>query len=241
VFDGTSGSNLEVPPHSEFGAQTLAFSTAKAVRDAGFLPRKCIVPFVRREQDRDLEDAERRFGFSDPDPDKNSTLQATLAATSNYAVWTPDGIVLNMLGDGATAVEYADGTLVMRRYDWACEPPYPIHRVHGWQNFADLDPNAELLTEIFRLHRPNGHQKERTRLITLRDGLNGITRYVPPTARKVAVFTDGITQVEGAQWYDLIPMIMGIHRRFGLEMKILAKVDQRDCRDDLAVAMAQAV
>jgi hypothetical protein len=137
-----------------------------------------------------------------------------LLATSVLAHLTQEGGFVHIRGDGVVARVYSDGLIVFNRYDWALNSPfYPIYpyadegnRVFISHHGGDLD--AVALTEVVRTYKPNGECVEETRQHTLGEGIHGIT--IPISISEieegglefVAVFTDGVTQVEGVEWYD---------------------------------------
>lgn len=134
-----------------------------------------------------------------------------LLATCTFAYLTPEGGCIHVRGDGVVARVYRDGRLILNRYDWALNLPfYPIYTDDGLQTFIALQGgniDAPVLTEVVRTYDSSGVCSEETILHALGDGIMGLT--IPVSKHEVvnelafvAVYTDGVTQVEGFEWHE---------------------------------------
>lgn len=134
-----------------------------------------------------------------------------LLATCTFAYLTTEGGFIHIRGDGVVARMYRDGRLILNRYDWALNLPfYPIYNDEGLNVYiarqgGNID--APVLTEVTRTYIPSGGCTEETTLHTLADGIMGLT--IPISENEVvnelafvAVYTDGVTQVEGLEWHE---------------------------------------
>lgn len=86
-------------------------------------------------------------------------------------------------------------------------PYYPAYRLQGQQQFLDAmgdDPQAKVLTrESWILHADTCSQGE-SREYSVQEGMNGITHCLSAEEIEeidfVAVFSDGVTQVDAIDW-----------------------------------------
>jgi hypothetical protein len=145
-----------------------------------------------------------------------------LLATCVYAVASPGDIFAFVQGDGVVAWRIADGTLFMSRFDWdenaPCYPAYARDDYRGFLEFHGGDSSAERLTSATWFRRPGGefelHSEYRH---SLASGMRGI--YWPLDAfagiSQLAVFTDGVTQIDGTPWQQAVADLMNFKSTTG--------------------------
>lgn len=133
-----------------------------------------------------------------------------MLSTAVYATLGPDGGTINLQGDGVIAWIDSTGVLHMRRYEWLDNrPAYPVYAADGYASFLAAhggNADAGRLTwedvEVF----PDGSTAKTTTTVPFREAVHGLcvnfsTDDMPSL---VAVFTDGICQVDGIDWVDAV-------------------------------------
>lgn len=158
--------------------------------------------------------------------------QADLFATSLYAYYTVNGGFAHIQGDGVVCwVRQEDGTLVMVRFEWlrpdeshAPAPFYPIYYEDDYKTFRDYyggDPNRVVLrSETWEWHPDSAEPVlVDTKDYTLSEGIDGPVLMLAPGLSCVAVFTDGVTQVEGLDWKDAARQLLAFKTTAGVFVK----------------------
>jgi hypothetical protein len=198
VSDGCStGGNTDV------GSRILTFGTLQAIRDhakasSGSLETAAISITARQQQ---LIGAVRpMIGLERGD----------MLATCIYAYFTQSGGLIHVQGDGVIGLKYRDGDVLMRRYEWADNVPfYPSYEGRDLEAFIERhgkDLHATRLDEQIVCRKTNGTNTETSASHTVQEGIRGISLEIPPHQlvglEFVAVFTDGVTQIENVDWRD---------------------------------------
>ncbi len=224
---------------TDVGARIVAHTTAQALRGpditgAGF-DHGCF------EHDTLVADA---MGLSVRD----------LLATCLYIKALPHlhGIQARILGDGVIAHRNPalGGGIWMERLDWAKNmPAYRAYHDDGFDSFiaalAD-EPAALTITDHYRSGgdiRNNWHSMSRNAW----QGVKGREFYFnsEDTAfiGEIAVFSDGVTQVDGMDWRDVVAQLMSFKSTEGDFVKRRMNRFLKDCRqygkgpiDDIAMA-----
>lgn len=150
-----------------------------------------------------------------------------LFATCIYAYCSPNEQYVHVRGDGAVAWKYPDGNIEMTSFEWGIDhtdPPfYPAYALH------------DTALEAFKLHYsvyPEGAMRSMRHTVTsegatklegitysLNEGIEGIRLPIPPEAQMVAIFTDGVMQVPGLEWYEVIEQLLAFKSSKGLFVK----------------------
>lgn len=229
VSDGcSSGGKTDV------GSRITALNTAVAVRLF-----KADHAMIKAE--RDLRDAlaSRALGLQRPD----------LLATCGYLV-LPDGaaeISARLYGDGVIASVGPRG-LLMSRYDWAKNMPlYPQYTADEIESFISLhggDLDAVAAHQHIHCRPADSDPGDELRPLSIRDGIAGFSIDIEwSRSNTVAVFSDGVTQVQGMDWRDVVTELMSFKSTEGEFVKRRMNRFLKDCRkygngpiDDISMA-----
>ncbi|UFX42154.1 protein phosphatase 2C domain-containing protein [Bradyrhizobium sp. 41S5] len=190
--------------------------------------------------------------------DKNARLdlglsQEDMLATCLYAKAYPElpGIHLRMVGDGVVAYRSQSGAIWMARLDWAKNMPlYRAYLEDSNISFckahADSDPATTLTC-----HRRDGQRQIEHRdwdfAHSLRRSIGGQEFYLNSEDTgglvDVAVLSDGVTQVDGMDWRDVVAELMSFKSTEGAFVKRRMLRFLKDCQahgkgplDDIAMA-----
>ncbi len=144
-----------------------------------------------------------------------------MLATCVRAVAGPSGCVVDVAGDGAFALRMADGSIRATRLDWANNMPcYPAYRDDDHASFIagqGGDLSAQALTwEEWSCEPGRPMARDAGGAISLGDGIAGFHRDIAiEGVTHVAVFTDGILQVEGMQWHEVVQALLAFKNTAG--------------------------
>lgn len=188
--------------HTDVGARIVTFATAQAICEHWNTTHNLEGEETSREiaarQKAVIAGARAMLGL----------VRNDLLATCAYAYVGPDNGFVHLQGDGVVAMKSRSSEIRMTRYDWADNMPlYPAYAGDGFQEFISAhggDLGAIKLTSQHWLYEPeNGFIEQGGEEFTLSQGIRGIT--IPLALEDleyIAVFTDGVTQVEGVDWKD---------------------------------------
>ncbi|MDP3645963.1 MAG: protein phosphatase 2C domain-containing protein [bacterium] len=181
------------------------------------------------------------------------TLRITrndMLATCAFIYMTPQGGIIHLRGDGVLAIVGRDGHIGLYRFDWANNRPfYPAYIDDNYQSFIKAhgaDVSVKALTSEVWVMRPD-EEHVATLTHSIEDGIKGITLKISVNdLAYVAVFTDGVTQVDGMDWKrstaDLLAFksIEGVFakRRMNAFIKSSQKIG-RGPLDDIAMAVVR--
>jgi hypothetical protein len=135
--------------------------------------------------------------------------QEDLVATCGYIFANGRTRVVQLHGDGVIA-ELEGGHLRMTRVEWRDNTPvYPVYMLDGYQAFiAHHGGDASLpAVTVTTSDTSPGMPDQMPVQWPIQYGLEGIYRR-PLHARRVAVFTDGVTQIDGVDWRDAVQELM---------------------------------
>lgn len=206
VSDGCSSGG-----ETDMGARMLTFTLMNTIKGYGKTPPDPLQPNAPRaiafDQWLALKEAARLVGFSRSDA----------LATCLYAYLHPSGGYAHLRGDGVIAWKERGGTLSLARYDWADNMPfYPAYaddEPHGYDSFIAAH-GGSLATDALHEERWVKVSAEASFARSfdadhsVGAGIRGIV--LPFTGAEllgmefVAVFTDGVTQVEGVDWKEVV-------------------------------------
>jgi len=204
VSDGcSSGRNTDV------GARVVALATAAALREHW-------ISTLRLDGNRAVANDihTRARSIVAGSATLLSLAEEDLLATCLYAYVTHSGGFVHLLGDGVIALQYRDGHIKAWRYEWEGNMPfYPAYTDASFERFTkahggDLD-GARMRGSHFAVHDKNAQtEPESSFELTLREGIRGIILAIPSeifaTLKTIAVFSDGVTQIEGTDWKDAV-------------------------------------
>lgn len=147
--------------------------------------------------------------------------QNDMLATCLYAYLSPQGGIIQLQGDGVAAWQYTDGTIEMVRFDWEnSAPAYPVYVDDNFAQFitfhgGDIDA-IKLTSQRWRHTEKDGFVQLTSAVHTLGEGIRGIT--IPlwvDSLKCVAVFSDGVTQVENIDWKDAVHSMLAFKTTAG--------------------------
>src|SRR3989338_646710 len=202
VSDGCSSGG-----HTDVGARILALSTAEAIKKhlafGGEISEKEAIEKINLWQRAALSGARTILGLERKD----------MLATCLYACVGENGGYASIQGDGVVAVKDIFGNIFMSRVEWADNVPfYPAYLDDGLDGFITAhggDLNAKrVMREDFRKMR-SGLEIEITKEeMLLREGIRGISLFFDRSKIKdidfIALFSDGIGQIDGMGWKEAV-------------------------------------
>lgn len=227
VSDGcSSGGNTDV------GARLVAHSTLTSIIEVPTLDERSI---DRHSHERDC----RAMMALCLEPED-------MLATSVYVAIWGDRSMSRIVGDGVTAAIHRDGRLVMNRIDWANNMPVyrAYERVDGYRQFIIAHGGTGARAYAQHIVAPGGDPEELIAHHTVEDGLFGsCIDHDLRMYRYLAVFSDGVTQVDGMDWRDVVAELMSFKSTEGAFVKRRMLRFLKDCQrhgkgpiDDIAMA-----
>jgi hypothetical protein len=198
--------------HTDVGARVLTWATAAAIRAYWRTPGG-LQTWIGSAQTVVSDAARSALGLQVKD----------MLATCLYLVATEEGARSRVLGDGVIAwVQRESGDVVMRRYEWQGNMPfYPAYREEALSRFVEAHASVEaavLFCEAWKHLASSGDKvKLSSRSLTLREGIAGVTDYFAAGRDHtcIAVFSDGVTQIEGMDWKDAVVRLLSFKTTTG--------------------------
>lgn len=232
--------------HTDVGSRVLTLSTLQAIRDHAKASNGAFdtakVSITSRQQ-QILSTSRVLLGL-----DRNDML-----ATCAYAYVSHLGGFVHVQGDGVIGIKYRDGTIHMTRYEWANNTPfYPSYGDGSIEQFVGVhggDLDSSRITREFAIWSPSDRVfwDQTSGPLSLRKGLEGMGEFLGPdelaSIEYIAVFSDGVTQIDGYDWKDAVINLMSFKssngefakRRMIREIKDMQKVGKGPI-DDIAFA-----
>lgn len=165
----------------------------------------------------------------------NSDLLATCICACAF----PEGAFYHLKGDGVVAVKHRSGHIWMTRYEWANNTPfYPMYSNSGYEQFRQVhgghgDSVRLTGTNVYAMAGCSGVVHETG--YSLDQGMAGVgRRYLPSDLKDiefVAVFSDGVTQIENVDWKDAVVELMSFKATGGEFVKRRAMAATRKWRE----------
>ena len=231
---------------TDLGARIINFSTRALLWVPRDLPEgedalSGFIPLIKKEQPKLLAQLKTLLALEETD----------LLATSIIACLGPSRGWVHCVGDGVVAAKFADGSLLFSRLEWGNNMPfYPAYAeqkenfvvAHGGKDRSVLSDECWLFTE------ENGYVRAGETRYTLASAMEGVTfHYHDDDYQKLvalAVFTDGVTQVDGVDWKDVVRSLLNFKtiegqfakRRMNRFVKDMQKTGKGPL-DDLAYAV----
>lgn len=203
--------------HTDVGSRVLTLSTFQAIRDhakaSGGALDTAVVSITSRQQ-QIIGTARLMLGLERVD----------MLATCGYAYLTKHGGFVHIQGDGVIGLKYRDGRIKMSRYEWADNTPfYPSYGEGGIEKFVGAhggDLEAKRLSCSTVIREPLGsYTEESSQEFTLREGLEGVVTKISQEELNevefVAVFSDGVTQIENVSWRDAVSAFLSFKNTGG--------------------------
>ena len=239
VADGCSTGGM-----TDVGARLLAHSVKSAI--------KSIVPIYSPEinyrdttilRDIHVNSAMRNLGLSVRD----------MQSTCSYVAVHDGKWLCQIYGDGIIVEKYTDGIVFMTQVQWDKNLPYyPIYTGNVLEEFKMAHDKETPFTWETWVFDP---ESDAEKYLTEDAGL-GVERAIREGYRlshgsddeleSIAVFTDGVAQIEGIDWKDVVMSLMSfkttegsfLKRRMISELKKLAKAGHKNI-DDIAGAVVR--
>lgn len=166
-----------------------------------------------------------------------------LLATRLTIQASPPGAFVRVCGDGVVAEVDRDGHLRMWRMDWVNNMPcYPAYADDDFESFIAAHGGNENAFHIQRWADVGVglHQEASLTKGTSPDflKLGHIIRTPAERLRAIAIFSDGVTQVEGMPWQEVVADLMNFRSTAGDFVKRRMNKFLKDHRpvDDIAMA-----
>lgn len=212
VSDGCSSGR-----HTDIGSRILTLSTMQAIRDHAKASRGALdtaVVSITSRQQQIINSAKPILGLNRDD----------MLATCAYVYMTQKGGFIHLQGDGVVALKYRDDDIAMYRYEWLGNMPfYPAYNDRGMDDFivahgGNLYASRLNCTEVVR--DTSGITKECfSKEHTLKEGIDGILLNISEIELKqleyIAVFSDGVTQVDEVDWRDAVSTFLSFKNTVG--------------------------
>lgn len=228
--DGCSsgGSNTDV------GARVITLSTQKAISES--------LPNIHLRQQEIILKAKQLLGLQSED----------MLATCLYAYVSEQGGLIHVHGDGLVGLKYSDGRITMTKFEWARNMPFYLGYDEDAKKQFIVYHGADLNAICLKAERALGcadgsvHSAGSTEY-TLREGLAGISLRIPQaelrTLDYVAVFTDGVAQIDNVNWREALMTFLAFKTTAGEFAKRRMIRGVKDMRqkgkgpqDDIAIA-----
>jgi hypothetical protein len=181
--------------------------------------------------------------------------RSDMLATCGYVYITQHGGFIHIQGDGVLALKYRNGEILMVRYEWADNTPfYPSYGDGDLKKFVEVhggNLDAEKLSSTMVIRKQDGsYEQTDSKKYSLRQGLEGVVFNILgkdlDEIEFVAVFSDGVTQIDRVDWRDAVSAMFAFKntsgefakRRMMWEIKNLQKVGKGPI-DDISYAVVQ--
>ena len=202
VSDGCSSGR-----HTDVGSRVVALSTVSSIRE--WLELKNI-PITNL---KDIVYNQHKIAIAKSIEAFNLELQDMLA-TCVYACITPNGGVIHVQGDGVIAQVYSDGLITLTSYQWLNNIPlYPAYAADDYRGFIQChggDLKAHVLKIDYCEYAGSDKLIEAfpTSHVSLGSSIQGTELFISAQEieklKLIAVFTDGVMQVEGMSWQNVV-------------------------------------
>ncbi len=205
--------------HTDVGSRLLSLSTASAIRDHWITRRK--IDVMKSPAEIGVGQSIVLAGMQDT----LGLITEDMLATCVYAYISPKGGIIHIEGDGVVAIKYRDGRSLMSNFEWLDNKPYyPAYKNGNLQNFINAQGgklSLQRLREEVWMIDPDGEGipfdlKEHS----LSRGIRGITfeinrKELEEKVEFVAVFSDGVTQIDGVDWKDAVENFLAFKNTTG--------------------------
>lgn len=213
ISDGCStGRNTDV------GSRVLSLSTASAMRN-NWLTRQMI------NNDRTpSEISMRQHIVLSGIQESLDLINDDMLATCVYAYVSPTGGFIHVQGDGVVALKYDDGRVIVHNFEWSNNMPYyPAYKNGKLKQFIDAHGGDVdeicLQKEIWIIDGDGNAVQQDTCQYLLSQGVQGITIDISKadlrTVKFIAVFSDGVTQIDSVDWKEAVKSFLAFKNTIG--------------------------
>ncbi len=195
--------------HTDVGARIIALSTVNAIQQwlkATHIPVNKLGQLIIEQHNYAILKSCEAFNLQLPD----------MLATCLYACLTPTGGLVGVQGDGVIAKVYKNESITLAAYRWDNNTPlYPAYAADDYKGFIEVhgnDPNLSPLQVEYHHYNALGDIKINLQSISLSEAIQGVTQRISDDETTglsfLAVFTDGVMQVEGIHWKDAVLQLL---------------------------------
>jgi len=204
--------------HTDVGSRILSLSTASAIRNNWMTKR--LVDVFKTPSELNLQQKLVMSGMQNA----LGLIEQDMLATCLYTYISAEGGIVHVQGDGVVAIKYRDGTIRMSNLEWSNNMPfYPAYRNSSLQQFIDAhggDLCKKKLREEAWMIVPDGEDfPYDLNEYSLSRGLGGVTFEINHKELEkiefIAVFSDGVTQIDGLDWKDAVTNFLSFKNTTG--------------------------
>ena len=212
VSDGCSSGK-----RTDVGSRVLALGTLEVIVDHTKAFKDSLDGVVVRIDSRQQQIIDTTQIILGLDPDD-------MLATCLYVYMTLNGGLVHIQGDGAVAFKFKDGHIDMYRYEWADNRPfYPSYingRLEGFVRSHGGNPSSPKLFLNKITRTTTGYYiSEICEKFSIEEGISGITLEISKDELEeidfVAVFSDGVSQIENTDWKEAVSDFMAFKNTTG--------------------------
>lgn len=210
---------------------------ARVVALAALAPSQMCIPSFRR-------DAQDRFRIMSSVSESLGLQRDDMLATCVFASVTPNSGRFTIYGDGVVATQGIDGTIRMTKIEWANNLPYYLaYSLNFVDELAFFEAHGGMAQAAVTVedctYSYNG-------MVTAAGGAQGIVMsFDIATTRFAAVFSDGVTQIDGVDWKDAVREFLQfrttggefVKRRMMFGLKQMKANGSKGPVDDIACAV----
>lgn len=248
VSDGCSSGGM-----TDVGSRLLVLATKRAFEtyavNQEFLGREEAVSVINMCRDHYLETYRELLGLQHED----------LLATCLWAICDQDSVLVNIVGDGVVGVRY-ENEIVVHRFEWNKNAPYyPAYRLGNMNNrFKEVHAECKIpflyTKSVVSQEGINHRVSDDTSTYSAEAGMMGLTFRIDYVGENtgsgklltVALFSDGVEQVEGLTYLDVVKKLIEYKstkgqfavRRMNRFLRDVSKVG-RGANDDISCAVIQ--
>ncbi|MBP9821866.1 MAG: protein phosphatase 2C domain-containing protein [Candidatus Pacebacteria bacterium] len=208
VSDGCStGGNTDV------GARVLALATLQALKDSHLFVGRADMDsrLIASAQQATLKSTQLMLGLNRVD----------MLSTCAYIFINQNSGFVHVQGDGVIALRYRNGETMMFRSDWTKNAPfYPAYDDADAITFIDRIHGGNVVEATMSIKQCSSRvEEENINLIPFQDARSGfvveLSREKLSELEFIAVFSDGVTQVEGVSWQEAVSSLLAFKNTTG--------------------------
>ena len=212
---------------TDIGARLITLTTAKALTTA-----KTLKNIAKTADDQN------EFSVAEVEKERQKALAKLqmeleifprdMLTTCLYIFVTPQGAKMHIAGDGVIAVKYHNGEIVLRNFEWAKNMPYyPIYKNGLLEQFIQAHGNDQdkkcLQEQRWFIDQAGDFCPCFEKNYSIRTSVQGLTiTFSPEELEKIAflaVFSDGVTQVEGIATPEVVKRLLAFKNQAGVFAK----------------------